>query len=114
MHDSAAAASSKLGKGSRARGRLTGTGSVELLGELTGEVDWSGLVVLGPDARLVADGRVESLDVSGVLEGRIVASGEVFVRRGARWVGGCVAPTMSTEAGAWIEGEFRVRPPASG
>jgi cytoskeletal protein CcmA (bactofilin family) len=113
MSDSSAAASSKLGKGSKASGRLVGSGSVELLGELTGEVDWTGLVVIGPDARLVADARVESLDLSGVLEGRVVASVEVFVRRGSRWIGGCVAPVMSTEAGAWVEGEFRVRPLSS-
>ena len=109
MSVSEASGSSKIGSGSEARGRLTGEGAIELHGTLTGEVEWKGLVVIGSKARLVGDGRVESLELHGVLEGRVVASGHVTVRRGARWVGGCIAPSMSTEPGAWIEGEFRVR-----
>ena len=61
------------------------------------------------------------LDESGIEQGQLrghegeydFESGDVHVRSGARWVGGCVAPGLSTEAGAWVEGEFRVRPPAS-
>lgn len=114
MSESVAAVNSKLGKGSEARGRLSGSGSMEIHGALGGEVDWEGLLLIGCEGRLVADGRVRTLDLRGILEGRVDATEEVFVRRGARWAGGCVTPSMSTEAGAWIEGEFRVRPPETG
>jgi cytoskeletal protein CcmA (bactofilin family) len=110
MSASGEAGRSKIGTGSEARGRLTGEGAFELHGTLTGEVEWKGLVVIGSAARLVGDGRVDSLELHGALDGRIVASGEVAVRRGARWVGGCITPSMSTEPGAWVEGEFRVSP----
>ena len=111
MSLSVAAASSKLGKGSEARGRLTGTGSMEIHGALAGEIDWKGLLLVATDGTLVADGRAETLDVRGMLEGRLEVSEEVFVRRGARWSGGCATPSMSTEPGSWMEGEFGVRPP---
>ena len=114
MSDSEATANSKLGKGSEARGRLSGSGSMEIHGALGGEVDWQGLLLIGVDGRLVADGRVGTLDLRGILEGRLDVTEEVLVRRGARWAGGCATPSMSTEAGAWIEGEFRVRPPEAG
>jgi len=68
-------------------------------------------VLIGSEGRLVADGRIGSLDLRGSLEGRLDVAEEVTVRRGARWAGGCATPSMTTEAGAWIEGEFRVRPP---
>ena len=101
---------SRLGEGAEANGRLSGSGSVEILGFLSGEVDWSGLIVVGPEGKLEASGKVRSIELFGVVHGRLDVEQEVLVREGARWSGGCSAPSMTTEAGAWIEGEFKVRP----
>lgn len=101
---------SRLGKGSDGRGRLSGSGRVEIEGRITGRVDWSGLLVIGPDGLLEANGRVHTLEVRGVFQGGVEVEQEVIVRDGAQWWGGCAAPAMVTEAGAWFEGEFRIRP----
>jgi len=75
MSESVTTANSKLGKGSEARGRLSGSGSIEIHGALGGEVDWQGLLLIGVDGRLAADGRVGTLDLRGILEGRLDAKG---------------------------------------
>lgn len=109
----AAFTASRLGEGSEARGRLRGAGAIDVHGVLRGEIDWKGKVVVGPRGLLEADGRVESLELRGALEGRVEIEREAFVRRGARWSGAGVAPALTTEAGCWLTGEFRVVPPGA-
>jgi cytoskeletal protein CcmA (bactofilin family) len=101
---------SRFGKGSKAEGRLTGTGSLEVCGELRGSLDWSGRLLVAEGGDLTVSGRVEAIEVRGLIQGEIEVDREAFVYRGARWTGGASVPSMTTEAGAWLDGTFRVRP----
>ncbi len=101
---------SRLGTGSSAKGRLSGSGDLEIHGTLEGELDWSGSLKVGEKGRLQVSGKVEMLDLEGHLDGKIDVGKEAVVRHGAHWTGGGSAPSMTTEPGAWLEGEFRIRP----
>jgi len=108
------ATESRLGRDSKARGRLSGSGNLEINGSMTGEIDWSGRLTVGENGRLEVSGKVDALELRGHLEGHIEVATEAVVRSGARWTGGGTAPSLATEPGSWIEGEFRIRPPESG
>jgi len=101
---------SKLGAGSEARGRLSGSGIIELHGYLVGEVDWAGPLLVGSEAKLEASGRIKRVEVLGVIHGHLEVEEEALVRQGACWSGGCSTPIMATEAGSWLDGVFSVRP----
>jgi cytoskeletal protein CcmA (bactofilin family) len=108
------ATESRLGRDSRARGRLSGSGNLEIHGSMDGEIDWSGRLTVGENGRLEVSGKVGSLELRGHLDGRIDVANEAVVKSGARWTGGGAAPSLATEPGSWIDGEFRIRPPESG
>ncbi len=101
---------SRLGAGSQARGRLSGSGIIELHGHLEGEVDWAGPLLVGSEAKLEANGRIKRVEVFGVIHGHLEVEQEALVREGACWSGGCTTPIMATEAGSWLDGVFSVRP----
>ena len=104
------ATESRLGRDSQARGRLTGSGILEIHGAMEGEIDWSGRLTVGENGRLEVSGRVDVLELRGQLDGSIEVATEAVVRSGARWTGGGSAPSLATEPGSWIDGEFRIRP----
>ncbi|MDX1387631.1 MAG: polymer-forming cytoskeletal protein [Acidobacteriota bacterium] len=105
-----AATASRLGTGSTARGRLSGSGDLEIHGTLEGELDWRGNLRVGEKGRLEVTGKVDVLDLEGCLDGKVDVAKEATVRHGAHWTGGGSSPSMTTEPGAWLEGEFRIRP----
>lgn len=103
-------AASRLGAGSQGRGRLSGSGSIELLGHLVGEVEWAGALLVGSEAKLEANGRIKKLELLGVIHGHLQVEEEAVIRQGACWSGGCATRMMETEAGSWLDGDFIVRP----
>ena len=110
MSTRSAGPASRLGVGSAARGRLSGSGSLEIHGSLEGELDWAGRLKVGEQGRLEVAGRVEVLELEGRLDGALEVGKEALVRQGAHWTGRGSSPSMTTEPGAWLEGEFRIRP----
>jgi len=102
---------SKVGRGAVMTGFVRGSGSLEVLGAYRGMLAWEGMFRVGPDAKVMAEGSVAQLEVCGELTGRLRATVEATVRGGGRWAGAGTTPSMTTEPGARLEGEFSVRPP---
>jgi cytoskeletal protein CcmA (bactofilin family) len=101
---------SKLGRDALVVGRLSGAGELTVGGRFEGEIVWEGEVLVAAEADVRADGRVARLDLRGAWRGRLLVTQEALVRPGATWIGAGETPCLATEAGARMEGDFRVRP----
>ena len=101
---------SKVARGAVMEGLVQGSGSLEILGAYRGMLAWEGAFRVGPAAKVMADGSVAQLEVRGELTGRLKATVEATVKSGGRWIGAGTTPSLTTEPGARLEGEFRVRP----
>ena len=88
----------------RLSGDLNSTGTVEVLGEVTGDIVAQTLIV-GGEGRVVGTVRAETLEVRGRLEGR--ASCVSFTMRSASQVVAEVNyETLVIESGAQVDGRF--------
>lgn len=94
-----------LGAGTSYNGRLHFQGSVRIDGELQGEVESEGTLVIGREAKLTGQFRVAELVLSGELEGEVEASRKVVLHKQANLVGTVRTPSLVVEEGAVLEGE---------
>jgi cytoskeletal protein CcmA (bactofilin family) len=88
----------------RMSGDLTSGGTVEVLGEVNGDIVAQTLIV-GGEGRVVGTVRAETLEVRGKLEGKAACVG--FTLRAAAQVTAEVTyETLVIESGAVIDGRF--------
>lgn len=88
----------------RLSGDLTSSGTVEVLGEINGDIVAQTLIV-GGEGRVVGTVRAETLEVRGTLEGK--ASCVSFTLRAAAQVTAEVNyETLVIESGAQVDGRF--------
>src|SRR5690349_2184882 len=79
---------SVIGRGTVVRGNVRGSGSLEILGRVEGDVSVSGELVIGED-------------------GAVRGSEAVLLERGARVVGDLTAPRIGVATGALVKGLVR-------
>lgn len=101
---------SRIGTGAVLRGKMTGAGEVELLGEFHGALDLDGTLVVGEGARAEVEGTVRRIEIHGEVRGSVRATEAAFVSRAGVWAGEGIAASLTTEPGARLDGRFRVRP----
>lgn len=95
---------SVLGHDLKITGEITSTGTVEILGEVDGNVAARGLVI-GNEGRVNGTVQAETVEVKGRLEGAVATQG--FTLRAAAQVKADVAySALVIESGAQIEGHF--------
>ncbi len=94
-----------LGVGTTYRGRLDFSGTVRIDGVFEGEVESEGTLVIGREAQVTGVVRVGTLVLGGTLTGDVTASQRVTMHKTARFTGNLVAPALSVEEGAVMEGK---------
>jgi len=93
-----------LGRGLRVRGRVRGKGDLRVEARVEGDVAVSGALELGDGAEVRGAVAAESVAVSGVLEGDIVARGEVVVSSTGMLRGDVEAASLVLEEGGQFHG----------
>lgn len=97
-------ARSVLGADLRITGEITSTGSVEILGEIDGNITANGLII-GQEGRVKGSVTAHSVEVKGKFDGKV--SCESFTLRASSEVKADVNSTaLIIESGAHIEGRF--------
>src|SRR5688572_9466604 len=99
--------SSVIGRTSVVRGNVRGSGSLEILGRVEGDVSVSGEIVLGEEAAVRGSVSGTHITVSGAVQGDVRASEAVLLERGARVVGDLTAPRIGVATGALVRGLVR-------
>lgn len=97
---------------SRLRGRLETEEDLLLEGVLVGELRSSARVVVAKGARLEGPLAAREVEVGGVVEGPISASGTVSIRTGGKVTGDIRAGHILVEDGAVVQGQVRTGEPA--
>ena len=94
-----------LGKGSKVVGTLSFSGPVELDGYIEGEVNSSDRLVIGEGA--VINGKVKGSEVlvKGQVNGDVIASKKLSLRRPAKILGNISSTNLSIEEGVIFEGK---------
>jgi cytoskeletal protein CcmA (bactofilin family) len=99
-----ASAATILGRETRVRGRVTGTGDVEVHGHLEGELTASGEVRVESTATIAADVRARRIVVRGAIRGDLNADEAIVLEEGARVVGDVRAPRVAIAPGGLVRG----------
>jgi cytoskeletal protein CcmA (bactofilin family) len=98
---------SVIGRGTVVRGNVRGSGSLEILGRVDGDVNVGGDVVLGEEGAVKGNVSGASVTVAGAVQGDVRASDAVLLERGARVVGDLTAPRIGVSTGALVRGLVR-------
>lgn len=95
---------SVLGADLRITGEITTTGSVEVLGEIDGNITANGLIV-GHEGRVTGSVTAQTVEVRGKLDGK-VACDSFTLRASAQVKADVTTGAIVIESGAQIEGRF--------
>lgn len=85
-------------------GEITSNGTIEVLGEVEGNLAARGLIV-GAEGRVAGSVMADTVEVKGSLNGR-VASDSFTLRAAAKVAADITYTTLVIESGAQIEGSF--------
>jgi len=94
-----------LGAGTCFHGRLTFEGVVRIDGEFEGDVESSGVLVVGRGARVAGTLVLGQLQCDGLVTAEVTASAKVVVHASGRVMGTVRAPALVVEEGGRIDGE---------
>ena len=97
-------AKSVLGADLRITGEITSTGSVEVLGEIDGNITAEGLII-GQEGRVKGSVKADTVEVKGHLEGKVVCA-SFTLRSSALVKADVTTDTIVIESGASMEGRF--------
>lgn len=103
-----------IGQGSKVTGRITGEGSLEILGHVEGEVEVTGEVTVGDEGLVGSNVAARRIVVRGAVRGDLSASESIALAAGARVVGDLRAPRITVTAGALIRGNVQTAEAGSG
>ncbi len=97
-----------IAHGVRVEGDFTSKGDVQIEGEVQGHVETSGMLTVGPQAKLAADVRAESAVIAGSLEGNLTVTSHLDLKATAKVVGDVQCETASIESGAALIGKVAI------
>ena len=98
---------SVIGRGTVIRGNVRGSGSLEILGRVEGDVSVSGELVVGEEGAVRGNVTGTHITCSGAVQGDVRGSEAVLLERGARVVGDLTAPRVGVATGALVKGNVR-------
>jgi cytoskeletal protein CcmA (bactofilin family) len=98
---------SVIGRGTVVRGNVRGSGGLEILGRVEGDVTVEGDVLLGESAAVRGNISATQLTISGAVMGDLRGTEAVLVESGARVVGDLLAPRIGIAEGALVRGNVR-------
>ena len=94
-----------VGEGTKISGNLGGTGHSIILGEVEGDCNLEGTLVVGETGRWVGNVNAKSIFIAGTVEGEIVADEKLEILSTAKIKGTICAKTLAIAEGAVHQGE---------
>ena len=104
FRDRSSGAPTLINEGCRVTGMITGTGDFQVSGEVDGDCDVDGSVILARNGFWQGTIKATNVIVSGHVEGDIVASGKVEIADSARITGTVTGEAIAVAEGAVVEG----------
>jgi cytoskeletal protein CcmA (bactofilin family) len=94
-----------VGQGAKLEGTVVSAGSLRIDGQVKGQVNADGDVMLSPQSQVEADIRAQNVSVAGRFKGSIVVKGRAEINRGGRVDGNVTSKTLVVEEGAIFQGQ---------
>jgi cytoskeletal protein CcmA (bactofilin family) len=96
-----------LGRETHFDGKLAFEGTVRIDGRFDGDIDATGNLIVGREAKIDADIRISCILISGEVRGRINATHSIEILPQGRMVGTIEAPKIVIHEGAILQGHCR-------
>lgn len=96
-----------IGKGSSFKGDIVTDGGARIDGSFEGSLTVKGPLVIGENARIVADITADAVSVAGSVKGNITAK-KVDIMRTGRIYGDLITGSFTTEEGGFLRGQVRM------
>jgi cytoskeletal protein CcmA (bactofilin family) len=94
-----------LGQGASLEGNIVSAGSLRIDGQIKGQINADGDVILSPQSQVDADIKAENATVAGKFKGNIVVKGTAELTRGGRVDGNITCKTLIVQEGAVFQGQ---------
>jgi cytoskeletal protein CcmA (bactofilin family) len=94
-----------VGQGAKLEGNVVSAGSLRIDGQVKGQVNADGDVMLSPQSQVEADIRAQNVSIAGRFKGSIVVKGRAELNRGGRVDGNITSKTLVVEEGAIFQGQ---------
>jgi cytoskeletal protein CcmA (bactofilin family) len=99
--------STVIGSSAVVRGRVTGSGDLEILGRVEGDISVSGDVHVDTRGMVGASIHARRIVVKGAVKGDLVAEESLLLESGARVVGDLRAPRIQIAVGGLVKGHVQ-------
>lgn len=103
-----------LGTNLNVTGKVSGSGNLNMMGKLEGELDLSGDLVIAPSAVVVGEIKAVTITVSGNINGNLTAGDQIHLEKSAVVSGRITTPRFSVSDGAQFNGAIEMKKPAGG
>jgi cytoskeletal protein CcmA (bactofilin family) len=94
-----------VGQGARLEGTVVSAGSLRIDGQVKGQINAEGDVMLSPQSQVEADIRAQNVVVAGRFKGAINVKGRAELARGGRVEGDITSKTLVVEEGSIFQGQ---------
>lgn len=94
-----------VGQGAKLEGNVVSAGSLRIDGQVKGQINADGDVMLSPQSQVEADIRAQNVSVAGRFKGNIVVKARTEIAKGGRVEGNITSKTLVVEEGAVFQGQ---------
>ena len=94
-----------VGQGARLEGTIVSAGSLRIDGQVKGQINADGDVMLSPQSHVEADINAENVIVAGKFKGNITVKGKAELARGGRVDGNMTSKTLVVQEGGIFCGQ---------
>ena len=94
-----------VGQGAKLEGTVVSAGSLRIDGQVKGQINADGDVMLSPQSQVEADIRADNVTVAGRFKGAIVVKARAEITRGGRVDGNVTSKALVVEEGAIFQGQ---------
>jgi cytoskeletal protein CcmA (bactofilin family) len=94
-----------VGTGARLEGNVVSAGSLRIDGQVKGQINADGDVVLSPQSQVDADIRAQNVSIAGRFKGNVIVKGKAHLARGGRIDGNISSKTLVVEEGGIFHGQ---------
>ncbi len=94
-----------VGHGAKLEGTVVSAGSLRIDGQVKGQINADGDVMLSPQSQVEADIRAQNVAVAGRFKGNILVKGRAEIAKGGRVEGNITSKTLVIEEGATFQGQ---------
>ena len=94
-----------VGAGAKLEGNIVSAGSLRIDGQVKGQINADGDVMLAAQSQVEADIRANNVSVAGRFKGNITVKGRAEIGKGGRVDGNVTSKTLVIEEGATFHGQ---------